>query len=650
MLIVKNKPKNMRKYSVLAFIIILINIASTLTFTRVDFMLTLPDGVKLDCTKYIPNGTPPSGGWPVIIVTHGYGLSKYNEMEEAEEHATHGYYSFVYSMRGQGISDGVSNFISTIEANDLKDVVAYIKNDANTNDGRIGIHGGSQGGIIPFMSVCTGLQVKTIIPDMASPEQGSNWIENGGIKMVLLWSTSYPTNIVRYNSTVGRFRTWILSSQKDKWDSLNYYLPQNRDFLNIVGNCTIPVMVQNCWQDRFFNSLGQIKSAYIMNYDNYKMYFGTTDGHGSDYVLAEELFKEQVFSDWTDLYLKGISNNVMNENQKFTYAASKFPVGPRNSWSWERNYSPTWPPAGIANTKLYFHPNGKLELAGYTGSQTDVSFVNDILDTNVTMEYLANTEFRGPLFDAKFQKRELIFETNPLTQNATMAGVPYAGIYYSSTANLCQYNMQIWEIQANGNEKLVTRINWTDRNYTANQVKEKYVNGQAHAHIFSTGSKIRVKLTNLDNVPLTTASGDTTDYFLRTNPFMLPVLKRGTNKLFVNGASKSYIELPIKDLVIGIRQISTETPGSFSLKQNYPNPFNPVTKIRFEVPATGKNNFVSIKIYDVTGREVSTLVDDNFSAGIYEADWDGAGYSSGVYFYKLVSGGYSEIRKMMLVK
>ncbi len=99
-----------------------------------------------------------------------------------------------------------------------------------------------------------------------------------------------------------------------------------------------------------------------------------------------------------------------------------------------------------------------------------------------------------------------------------------------------------------------------------------------------------------------------------------------------------------------INQISSEIPAEFRLRQNYPNPFNPVTKIRFEVPATGKENFVSIKVYDITGREVSTLVDDNFSAGIYEADWDGTGYSSGVYFYKLVSGGYSEIRKMMLVK
>lgn len=618
--------------------------------TQVDFMLTLSDGVKLDCSKFIPNETPPAGGYPCVVICHGYGLDKYYEMPTAEDLAGSGFYTIVYSMRGQGESEGQSNFISTTEANDLKQIVQYVKNDANTNDNKIAVNGGSQGGIIPFLAVCTGMQIKTVMPDLASPEAGTDWIENGGVKMTFLWTCSYPSNIVRYNPTVSRFRTWILSSQPDKWDSLAFYMPQNRDFLNQVVNCQMPILIENTWQDKFFNTYGMIKSAYILPYNNYRMYFGTMDGHGSDFDQDEEDFKDQLFSDWLDYHLLDISNNVMNVNQKFTYAASTFPVQERNAWSWNRYYSSTWPPSGVTNTKLYFHPNGKLELDGYTGSQTDVSFLNDVLDTSVTLEYLVNTEFRGPLFDAKFRKQQLIFETNPLTQSAAMAGTPFAQLFYSSTASVCQYNMQIWEVRPNGQEKLVTRINWTDRYYTPNQTKSKYVNGQSYAHTFSTGSKIRVKLTNLDNVPLTTASGDTTDYFLRTNPFMLPVIKRGTNKLFVNGSSKSFIEIPITPLVIGIQQISTEIPQQFNLSQNYPNPFNPVTKIRFEVPATGKNNFVTLKIYDITGKEVATLVDNNFSAGIYEADWDAKGFASGVYFYRLTAGEFSDVKKMMLVK
>jgi hypothetical protein len=99
--------------------------------------------------------------------------------------------------------------------------------------------------------------------------------------------------------------------------------------------------------------------------------------------------------------------------------------------------------------------------------------------------------------------------------------------------------------------------------------------------------------------------------------------------------------------VIGISPVSTEIPKQYGLQQNYPNPFNPVTKIKFALP---KNGNVVVKIYDAIGREVSTLVNEKLNAGVYSVDWDGANYPSGVYFYQLVSGEYTDTRKMVLVK
>ncbi len=145
-------------------------------------------------------------------------------------------------------------------------------------------------------------------------------------------------------------------------------------------------------------------------------------------------------------------------------------------------------------------------------------------------------------------------------------------------------------------------------------------------------------------------NGDTTDVFLRTNPFILPSLKKGTNKLLINNNSKSYIELPLINFVIGIKQISSEIPENFSLSQNYPNPFNPVTKIKFTIPATGKNNYVKIAVYDVSGKLVSILADDNFAAGTYETEFNGKNLASGVYFYRMINGDFSEVRKMILIK
>lgn len=98
---------------------------------------------------------------------------------------------------------------------------------------------------------------------------------------------------------------------------------------------------------------------------------------------------------------------------------------------------------------------------------------------------------------------------------------------------------------------------------------------------------------------------------------------------------------------IDVQQIGTEVPEKFSLEQNYPNPFNPTTNVRYEI---SKNSLVKLKIYDVLGREIKTLINQMQTAGRYRITFDMSEYSSGVYFYKIQAGDFSDIRKMVLVK
>ena len=88
-------------------------------------------------------------------------------------------------------------------------------------------------------------------------------------------------------------------------------------------------------------------------------------------------------------------------------------------------------------------------------------------------------------------------------------------------------------------------------------------------------------------------------------------------------------------------------PTEYSLYQNYPNPFNPSTKIRFSVPTT---SYVSLKIYDLLGRDISMLTSQTLTAGTYEMKFDGSSLTSGIYFYRLQAGGFSETRKFVLQK
>lgn len=98
---------------------------------------------------------------------------------------------------------------------------------------------------------------------------------------------------------------------------------------------------------------------------------------------------------------------------------------------------------------------------------------------------------------------------------------------------------------------------------------------------------------------------------------------------------------------VGIQGNGNEVPQIYSLEQNYPNPFNPVTNIKFSIPNAG---VVKLVVYDIMGREVSTIVNQHLNAGQYTADFDAAGLASGIYFYTITAGDFTSTKKMMLVK
>ncbi|MBM4158575.1 MAG: T9SS type A sorting domain-containing protein [Ignavibacteria bacterium] len=100
------------------------------------------------------------------------------------------------------------------------------------------------------------------------------------------------------------------------------------------------------------------------------------------------------------------------------------------------------------------------------------------------------------------------------------------------------------------------------------------------------------------------------------------------------------------DNVTGII-VSTEIPGKFELKQNYPNPFNPSTTIGFSLT---EKSYVTLKVFDAIGREVTMLVNGNLNTGTYQVSFDGRNLTSGVYFYKLTAGNFAETKRMLLIK
>lgn len=102
----------------------------------------------------------------------------------------------------------------------------------------------------------------------------------------------------------------------------------------------------------------------------------------------------------------------------------------------------------------------------------------------------------------------------------------------------------------------------------------------------------------------------------------------------------------VSDLMTGISS-NGEIPKAYELSQNFPNPFNPATKIKFAIP---QSSLVTLKIYNILGKEVASLISENLNAGNYEVDFNAAALSSGSYFYRITAGEFTSVKKMLLIK
>jgi hypothetical protein len=177
-------------------------------------------------------------------------------------------------------------------------------------------------------------------------------------------------------------------------------------------------------------------------------------------------------------------------------------------------------------------------------------------------------------------------------------------------------------------------------NLTATKVWEYY----NEPNIFGSSMGFAQRLEN----------GNTLISWGSTNPTLTEVKPDGSKALEITLPNQVYTYRAFKyNWGNSITHIGLENsyPKKFELYQNYPNPFNPTTTIKFSVPLRNNNEEnITLKVYDILGKELSVLIDKPIDAGNYEVKWDGSSYSSGIYYYVLSAGNYRETKKMVLVK
>lgn len=182
-------------------------------------------------------------------------------------------------------------------------------------------------------------------------------------------------------------------------------------------------------------------------------------------------------------------------------------------------------------------------------------------------------------------------------------------------------------------------LNWTAVTSPGNTAGLNGLSILNSSTVYGAGPQGKIRrTTNSGTTWETQPSGDTTSY-------LRGITMVDANIGFVVGNNGRILKTVNGG--IGIQQISTTIPVDFELKQNYPNPFNPVTNINFSIPKAGN---VTLKVFDISGRETAALFSGRLSAGSYNYDFDASGLASGIYFYTLQSEGFIKTMKMVLVK
>jgi len=391
------------------------------------------------------------------------------------------------------------------------------------------------------------------------------------------------------------------------------------------------------------------KSIFMINSEvgfavDYHAILKTINGGG----ISTPVINPELISVTEGPFLSGEENNSIN--LEYDFEISKYEISNNefvkflNQW-WEWNWSSYWWLDISAD---------KMNLVGkWSGDEFKPSgkYLFYKVESNLTEVSQENIYFDGEKFVPPEGK-----ENHPVT-NVTWYGAQACAEFYKSalpTANE-------WEKSARGNDGRL--YSWGDDvdssygNFLTNAISGTKPIGYYNGENGTTNSLSPYGLYDMSGnvTEWTYTSGATAEIFGGSWADLIDtsqVWKHQTKDLNYTSNTLGFRIVKGSE-VVGVKELE-KTPSGFSLSQNYPNPFNPSTVLRYDLPQSGAGigeiRFVSLKVYDVLGKEVATLVNKEQSAGSYEVEFVASGLSSGVYFYTLRVGSFVETKKMLLLR
>jgi hypothetical protein len=307
---------------------------------------------------------------------------------------------------------------------------------------------------------------------------------------------------------------------------------------------------------------------------------------------------------------------------------------------------------GDGNPKIFNNIvmyNKGLYGAGIVLNYTGVTIKNNLICYNSqSSTYQAGA---GIWADNVLSGKPRVIENNTIIHNSSTNGT--AGVLSAYSSNLILRNNIIWGNTSPGGSQILL--------YSGGTVTVSYCDvqngytGTGNINIYPQFADTNFILANgspcIDAGDSSAVYNDLAD---TANPGNAKFPSKGGLKNDMGAYGGPGCSLLAEISIIGLKNINSNIPDGYKLFQNSPNPFNPTTNIKFSIPVNGKweteKNLTVLKVYDILGKEIKTLVNEKLNTGDYEVTFDGSGLASGIYFYKLISGNFTDKKMMILVK
>ena len=588
-----------------------------------NFFITVGDGVALDATLMTPSGIPPEGGFPTVVLIHGYGGNK-DEMSPISNYLTSfGYGCLTYSVRGQGNSGGLSTTMGNRESQDLEEVIEYLRAIPGINPDKLGVAGGSQGGIHAWMAATRNMPgVKVIASLVGPPSYSLDLFPANCIKQQFHFEMNLAG--VRYAPLKDQIRQQLVNEQ---YDSLEAFAA-GRDMERLLDSVKIPVIQSVGWADVLFPVNGAIRTISRLNGRSIPVwsYFGT-NGHGEQIYLPDYFYVITLMLHWFDRWLGDIP--LADADKPFVVYADERP-------GWPHHESLSWPPPGYGSVRLFLSGDS-LSTTIPAGSGEAPFGLN--YDESYTPAQGWTDGYAGTSFHNAFHSMPHRYVSAPLVDTLEVTGTPQATLHLRSDAANFQAHVLLFDVSSDD-----TVPTWTLMTRGANGVRgqvpgtdvQRTVECQALSHIIAAGHRIGVEITSLDMYDQNRAQ-------------IIPYFTPSASVVRSSPTEPSFVDMPFvgRTLVLATAPGDAVTPAAMILFQNYPNPFNPSTTIRFALDAS---QHVRLEVFTILGQRLAVLVDGVLHPGQYSVQVDGKRWASGMYICRLTNGTAAIERTMVLVR